>query len=66
MDINKFMNSKRLFKHVRHDAGAFASIKPVMVHVNYHPNKFERMKAVVSHYVEGVAGALDRFPDGSE
>lgn len=65
LDYTKFMNSKFLFKHLRHDAGRFASVKPVMVHVNYHPDKFERMKAVVKRYVDGDAHALDRFPDGS-
>jgi hypothetical protein len=66
MDIHQFMNSKVLFKHLRHDAAAFKAVKPVMIHVNYHPNKFERMKAIVQHYVDGVANALDKFPDGSE
>ncbi len=33
---------------------------------SYHPDKFERMKAVVRRYVDGDARALDAFPDGSE
>lgn len=36
------------------------------VHVNYHPDKHERMKAVEARYVRGELQALDRFPDGSE
>jgi len=66
MDIDKFMNSKVLFKHLRHDAGLYPSAEPVMVHVNYHPDKLERMLAVVKRYVDGDKNALDRFPDGSE
>lgn len=66
MDYYKFMNSKVLFKHLRHNAELFKSTKPVMVHVNYHPDKFERMKAVWANYIEGDDNALERFPDGSE
>jgi hypothetical protein len=66
MDIYKFMNSKVLFKYLRHDQSKMDSTKPVMIHVNYHPNKFERMKAIVEYYVNGNKDALKRFPDGSE
>ncbi len=34
--------------------------------VNYHPNKHERMLAIVDRYVKGNMKALDPFPDGSE
>lgn len=66
LDYMLFMNSKVLFKHLRHDQGRFQSHKPVSVHVNYHPDKFERMKAVVKRYVDGDMHALDAFPDGSQ
>lgn len=66
MDMEKFMNSKYLFKFLRHNDGRFTKVKPSMVHVNYHPDKFERMKGVWAYYVEGNKGALDVFPDGSE
>lgn len=39
---------------------------PVMVHVNYHPDKHERMRGVVRYFLGGDSGALDNFPDGSE
>ena len=39
---------------------------PVMVHVNYHPDKLDRMKGVVKYFLGGDAGALEGFPDGSE
>ncbi|KAF3624327.1 putative UDP-D-xylose:L-fucose alpha-1,3-D-xylosyltransferase 1-like isoform X2 [Capsicum annuum] len=65
MDIYLFMNSKVLFKTVRKDSN-LKKLKPVIVHVNYHPDKFPRMKAVVEYYVNGKQDALDAFPDGSE
>ncbi|KAK7321744.1 hypothetical protein VNO77_32647 [Canavalia gladiata] len=65
MDMYLFMNSKVLFKTVRKDA-KLKKLKPVIVHVNYHPDKFARMKAIVDFYVNGKQDALDRFPDGSD
>ncbi|KAF8013598.1 hypothetical protein BT93_I1451 [Corymbia citriodora subsp. variegata] len=65
MDFYLFMNSKVLFKTVRKDA-SLSKIKPVIVHVNYHPDKLPRMKAVVEYYVNGKEDALKPFPDGSD
>ncbi|KAK7291177.1 hypothetical protein RIF29_06115 [Crotalaria pallida] len=65
MDMFLFMNSKVLFKTVRKD-DRLKKLKPVIVHLNYHPDKFARMKAVVDFYVNGKQDALDHFPDGSE
>ncbi|KAJ3673161.1 hypothetical protein LUZ60_006535 [Juncus effusus] len=65
MDFYLFMNSKVLFKTVRKDP-ELRKLKPVIVHVNYHPDKFDRAKAVVEFYVDGKQNALDRFPDGSQ
>lgn len=97
MDHEIFMNSKTLFKFVRH-LPASAQKRPVMVHVsflimfrqfghmgvsfsfkylllmafftqlqmNYHPDKSNRMRAVIKHYLEGDAEALKEFPGGSE
>ncbi|XP_051146710.1 arabinosyltransferase RRA2-like [Andrographis paniculata] len=65
MDYYMFMNSKVLFKTIRKDA-VLKKMKPVIVHVNYHPDKLDRMKAVVDYYVKGKRDALDSFPDGSE
>lgn len=64
MDIYLFMNSKVLFKTVRKDP-KLRTLKPVIVHLNYHPDKLERMKAVVEFYVNGKKNALENFPDGS-
>lgn len=65
MDIYLFMNSKVLFKTVRNDAN-LSKLKPVIIHVNYHPDKLPRMKAVVEYYVNGKQDALKPFPDGSD
>ncbi|KAK8513919.1 hypothetical protein V6N13_005106 [Hibiscus sabdariffa] len=65
MDFYMFMNSKVLFKTVRKDA-KLKKLKPVIVHVNYHPDKLRRMKAVVEFYVNGKQDALDPYPDGSQ
>lgn len=65
MNIHKFMNSKVLFKEVRHKARN-AQTPPVMIHMNYHPDKYERMLAAVKYYVDGDDQALASFPGGSE
>ncbi|KAK7257926.1 hypothetical protein RIF29_32258 [Crotalaria pallida] len=65
MDFYLFMNSKVLFKTVRNDA-SLSKLKPVIIHVNYHPDKLPRMKAIVEYYVNGNQEALKSFPEGSE
>lgn len=42
MDIDQFMNSKRLFKDIRNRSKDKQPAKPVTVHVNYHPGDWER------------------------
>lgn len=65
MDMYLFMNSKVLFKTVRKDDN-LKKLKPVIVHINYHPIKLPRMKAVVEFYINGKQDALQPFPDGSD
>ncbi|KAL3614119.1 Arabinosyltransferase rra2 [Castilleja foliolosa] len=65
MDYYLFMNSKVLFKTVRKDS-KLSKLKPVIIHVNYHPDKLPRMLAIVDYYVNGMKGVLNPFPDGSE
>lgn len=65
MDLRVFMNSKVLFKKVRHMAPSAQPV-PAMLHVNYHPDKVPRMAAAMRYYWEGDARALDPFPGGSE
>ncbi len=64
MDHEVFVNSKTLFVRARHD-GSLARMTPAMVHVNYHPDKWERMKAALRYFVGGDKNALSGFPDGS-
>jgi hypothetical protein len=66
MDIDQFMNSKRLFKDIRNRSKAQRPPMPIMVHVNYHPDKHERMRAVFKYYKDGDEHALESFPGGSE
>ena len=69
MDIYKFVNSKTFFCFMRKASNfkrRYRPVKPVMIHVNYHPDKFERLKAIRAFYQEGVDGALDKFPCGEK
>jgi len=65
LNIYKFMNSKVLFKEVRHQPRSSQDL-PVMIHINYHPDKHARMLAVVKYYVDKDDHALEPFPGGSE
>mmetsp|Transcript_20288 Transcript_20288/g.61122 ORF Transcript_20288/g.61122 Transcript_20288/m.61122 type:complete len:374 (+) Transcript_20288:581-1702(+) len=60
-----FMNSKVLFKTVRHLPKS-QQTRPISVHINYHPDKRERQIAVMRYYIDGDQHALDPFPGGSE
>ncbi|KAM1118315.1 hypothetical protein FF1_042555 [Malus domestica] len=62
MDFYLFMNSKVLFKTVRKDAN-LKKLKPVILHVNYHPDKLPRMQAIMEFYFNGKQDALEPFPD---
>lgn len=57
--------SQTLFKEIRHMPRAQQE-KPVTVHINYHPDKNERQRAVMKYYIDGDDHALDAFPGGSE
>lgn len=65
MDYYMFMNSKVLFKMVRKNP-KLRKLVPVIVHMNYHLDKAERMKAVMDYYVHRKPNALDSFPDANE
>ncbi|EFJ23507.1 RRA1, glycosyltransferase CAZy family GT77-like protein [Selaginella moellendorffii] len=66
MDRFLFMNSKLLFTDIRGDPSQYANFRPVTIHVNYHPDKYNRMLAIVDYYVKGKKDALAKFPVGSE
>ncbi|KDD71495.1 hypothetical protein H632_c4921p0, partial [Helicosporidium sp. ATCC 50920] len=65
MEPGEFMNSKTLFKFDR-KLPANRRADPVMVHVNYHPDKVNRMEHVMRYYLDKDATALDSLPGGSE
>ena len=50
-------------QYIRHNEH-YVGVLPVMVHINYHPDKWERMKAVIDFYQNGKHEALEAFPDG--
>ena len=54
-----------LFKQVR-QLPRSQQEKPVTVHINYHPDKTERQRAVMKYYLDGDDHALEKFPGGSE
>jgi len=69
MDHLLWANSKTFFKseRARFFPGATASAPmPVMVHMNYHPDKHKRMVCVIDRYLHGKPDACDAFPGGSE
>ena len=63
-ELTTFANSKFVFKHLRRQ-GASGGKAPALVHVNFHPDKWERMKSVVARYLDGQLKALDPYPVGS-
>ena len=54
-----------LFTHVRHTPGLKDRL-PVMVHVNYHPEKHQRMLALIQHYLHHDSKPMMAFPNGSQ
>ncbi|KAL6751100.1 nucleotide-diphospho-sugar transferase-domain-containing protein [Haematococcus lacustris] len=64
MNIYNFVNSKTLFRTMRYEK-EYENHMPVMVHVNYHPDKFARMQSIWARYVEKDMHALDKYPVGS-
>ena len=49
------LNSKTLFRFMLDDKTLMATHRPVSVHVNYHPEKLQRMQDVYEHYHGGGA-----------
>lgn len=65
--LTTFANSKFVFKDLRRTGGAWRTSEktPALIHVNFHPDKWDRMKSIVEMYVNGKADALDKYPVGS-
>ena len=49
-----WMNTKVLFKYMRYDPALNTPERhlPVSIHINYHPEKEQRMRSVVDFYFE--------------
>ena len=66
MDPLVFVNSKTFWKSHRDKylpgARAKAEDAPVMVHMNYHANKHERMLCLIDRYHHGRTDACDHLP----
>ena len=61
VDFRTFVNSKTFFRYMRKEAGFKDRPPPCMIHLNYHPDKFERLKAIEAYYIGRQMGALDQF-----
>lgn len=64
MNIYDFVNSKTLFRTMRYES-QYENHMPVMVHANYHPDKYQRLQSIWARYVDGDKHALDKYPVGS-
>jgi len=71
-----FQNTKYLFRYMRYDPALYdaaggRSLRPVSVHVNYHPEKPQRMVSIIAQYITGQRDAIGKWhwgegmkPDG--
>lgn len=70
LEYTRFVNSKTFFKSERRrfipGRLAASDALPVMVHMNYHPDKHRRMLCLIERYHDGKVGACDDMPGGSE
>ena len=73
LDYLRFVNSKTFFRSERRRfipgreaAAGPEETLPVMVHMNYHPDKHKRMLCLIERYHEGKPEACDTMPGGSE
>lgn len=64
MEIEKFMNSKYMFKFVRSMEPSSRPALPVLVHINFHTNKLERMQGLNKFYLENDEAALQAMYPG--
>lgn len=68
MDIDLWLNSKIFFRsrRSRYLPGAKATMPtPILVHMNYHPDKHKRMLCLMDRYLYGKVSACDDMPGGS-
>ena len=61
-----FQNTKYLFRYMRYDPQLYdgpkgRSLRPVSVHVNYHPEKPQRMVTIIEQYIHGERDAIAKW-----
>jgi hypothetical protein len=66
MNYACFQNTKYLFRYMRYDAALYdadsgASLRPVSAHVNYHPEKPQRMVTLIAQYLKGERDAISKW-----
>ena len=66
MNYACFQNTKYLFRYMRYDAALYdartgASLRPVSAHVNYHPEKPQRMVSLIAQYLKGERDAISKW-----
>lgn len=60
-----FLNTKVLFKYIREEPRLYPdAYTPIGAHVNYHPEKPQRMVDIFKHYQQGQRGVLERWNGG--
>jgi len=58
------MNSKTFFRFFREDKELLHGYKPLSLHINYHPEKLQRMQDVFAFYFEGRESGIWRWNGG--
>jgi hypothetical protein len=66
MNYACFQNTKYLFRYMRYDARLYdaetgRSLRPVSAHVNYHPEKPQRMVSLIAQYLKGERNAISKW-----
>ena len=66
MNFACFCNSKYVFKYMRYDEKLYPEQKfhPASIHVNYHPEKPQRMLDIIKQYWKGEKDAIMRWNGG--
>ena len=54
-----FQNSKYMFRYMRYDSDLYPNHRPASVHINYHPEKPDRMVSVIAQYWNGKKDAIE-------
>ena len=66
MNYACFQNTKYLFRYMRYDPELYdgakgRSLRPISVHVNYHPEKPQRMVSLIDQYLKGERDAIAKW-----